>query len=1188
MTVVTVISVSTPAVRDTVLYAREVKSKFGIKIDFRIHYLCGGREDTNFDVKKANRDISECDLVILDLMGANDMIVESISDSLRSSKSQSIVISGFGPIKNKLGKYDEKRFRMDARDAESVNMFSEYWKNAEGNDVFSAYNMIFRRYFGFENLPEPEPISSSNGAFLKDPVTGRYYTDRSEFISDHPNDDDKGTVVMFFNSHKYPTDSQTAVEGLYKKLSEFSYVLPVALNRVTSDDVPTIKNLIGSKADLAIDLIAFRFIAGPMQGSSTEAMRLLNELNVPFLRPFFLGRSDRSEWMERTAGLTVMEFMLNVFMAELDGAVCTFPVGANEDTWTAEEYGLTFSEIRLIDDRVDRMCEKIKGYLRLKRLANKDKKIAIVGYNYPPGEGNLFGGAFLDTFSSMCQIVNSMNASGYDVPVIDHDGLLNDFLKMGITNGGEWIQPEKGKMIQYPAKIRHRQAMVDKWGKEPGKILADKGGYMIPGVIKGNVFLGLQPPRTRLDAGQSESYHDPYLPPHHQYLGFYEWIRDEFKADAVVHIGTHGTVEFLPGKEVGLSGDCYPDIAIGGIPHFYLYYVGNPSEAMIAKRRTHAGLISYMCPPYMKSGLYGELSELEGLIAEYRESLITDPGRGLRIQEEIKERSEAMRLPSDIDELEHELMDMRESLIPNGFHIFGTPFTKDEAETFAIQSMMFTHGDAVPMTDILNDLGYDGDISDEAEHIYRVFNSDGTIPESISSDPRTESSLRYEKEVFQWAQGCNEIDNLLRALDSEFIDVKPGDDFLRTPEIIPTGYNIVQFDPTKVPTSIAFERGAEVANNTIRMHLEEEGKYPESIAMIMWGIETSRSQGASIGQLLTYLGIRQIDTSGTFENRFEIIPLEELGRPRIDVTVTICGFFRDMFSGVIEGLNKLFRRLYLLDESDEDSHFAKNCRDNYKKLKEEGYSDDDALDLATCRLFGPKEGLYGTGMTNTVNSSDWKDESELGDIFEESLRHAYSLRHRGFDSKGLMKNNHSKVDVVSQIRQNVEYELIDLDHYYEFFGGLSKTVENSRGSKAKMYISDNTGPRVKTVNVKTSIEHGVRTRLLNPKWIDGMLKTEYHGVQKINDRFENVLGLAATTGAVETGVFSDMETTYLKDEEMRKRLMENNLFAYMGMLDRLSEAYRRGYWDATEEELELLKMAYMEAEDRAEDYTDRS
>ena len=222
------------------------------------------------------------------------------------------------------------------------------------------------------------------------------------------------------------------------------------------------------------------------------------------------------------------------------------------------------------------------------------------------------------------------------------------------------------------------------------------------------------------------------------------------------------------------------------------------------------------------------------------------------------------------------------------------------------------------------------------------------------------------------------------------------------------------------------------------------------------------------------------------------------------------------------------------------------------------------------------------------NSSDWKDESELGDIFEESLRHAYSLRHRGFDSKGLMKNNHSKVDVVSQIRQNVEYELIDLDHYYEFFGGLSKTVENSRGSKAKMYISDNTGPRVKTVNVKTSIEHGVRTRLLNPKWIDGMLKTEYHGVQKINDRFENVLGLAATTGAVETGVFSDMETTYLKDEEMRKRLMENNLFAYMGMLDRLSEAYRRGYWDATEEELELLKMAYMEAEDRAEDYTDRS
>ncbi len=1185
MTTVTVVSVSTPAVRDTVLYARDIRARYGVDIDFRIHYLCGGREDANFNVKKANKDISECDLVILDLMGANDAIVDSISESLKSAKCQSLVISGFGPIKNRIGKYDEKRFRMDAHDAETVRRFSEYWRNAEGNDIASAYNMIFKGYFGYVVLPDPEPVSSSNGAFIKDPLSGRLYDRREDFIKDHPRNEKRATVVLFFNSHKYPSDSQDSVQKLYKRLCELCYVLPVALNRVTSDDVPKIKELIGNDADLAISIIAFRFIAGPMQGSSTEAMRLLNELNVPFLRPFFLGRSDKSEWMERTSGLTVMEFMLNVFMAELDGAVCTFPIGANEDTWTAEEYGITFSEIRLVDDRVDRICEKVRGYLRLKELKNAQKRIAIVGYNYPPGEGNLFGGAFLDTFTSMCQILKGLKAAGYDVPDVDHDALIEEFVKMGITNGGEWIQPEKDVMIHYPAKIHHRQAMIDKWGKEPGNVLADRNGYLIPGVIKGNIFLGLQPPRTRLEGDQSGSYHDPYLPPHHQYLGFYEWIRDEFKADAVVHIGTHGTVEFLPGKEVGMSGECYPDIAVGGIPHFYLYYVGNPSEAMIAKRRTHAGLLSYMCPPYIKSGLYGELSELEGLIAEYRESLLTDPGRGMKILEDITERSEKMRLPSDIDELEHELMDMRESLIPNGFHIFGTPFTKEEAETFAIQSMMFTHGDAVPMTEILRDLGFEGDVETEADRIYRSFNANCSVPEYVTADERTLRSLEYEKNVFGWAQGCHEIDNLLRALDSEFIDVKPGDDFLRTPEIIPTGYNIVQFDPTKIPTSTAFIRGAEAAENTMRMHLEEEGTYPRSVAMIMWGIETSRSQGASIGQMLTYLGIRQIDTSGTFENRFEIIPIEELGRPRIDVTVTICGFFRDMFSGVIEGLNRLLRRLYLLNESDEDSYFAKNCRDNYEKLKAEGYSDDDALDLATCRLFGPKEGLYGTGMTNTVNSSDWKDESELGDIFEESLRHAYSLKHRGFDSKGLMRNNHSKVDVVSQIRQNVEYELIDLDHYYEFFGGLSKTVEISRGSKAKMYITDNTGPRIKTVNVKTSIEHGVRTRLLNPVWIDGMLKTEYHGVQKINDRFENVLGLAATTGAVDTGVFSDMETTYLKDEEMRKRLMDNNVFAYMGMLDRLSEAYRRGYWNATEEELELLRQAYLEAEDSAEEYT---
>ena len=546
-----------------------------------------------------------------------------------------------------------------------------------------------------------------------------------------------------------------------------------------------------------------------------------------------------------------------------------------------------------------------------------------------------------------------------------------------------------------------------------------------------------------------------------------------------------------------------------------------------------------------------------------------------------------MRLPEDINDLEHELDDMRESLIPKGFHIFGTPFTEEEAESFAIQSMMFPHEGAVPMDTILKDHGFEGKVDEESDRIYRAYNKDGTVPDNLKDDERTLPSLEFENRIFHQSQECHEIRNLIRALDSEFIEPKPGDDFLRNPDIVPTGYNIVQFDPSKIPTMAAFERGAEAANNTIRMHLEETGEYPKSVAMVMWGLETSRSQGATIGQIMTYLGIRMVDTAGSFERRFEIIPPEELGRPRIDITVSICGFFRDMFASVVTGLNKVFMNLWNMNETDEQSYFAKNTRDNYQKLLEEGYSEADALDLAICRLFGPKEGTYGTGMTNAVNASEWEEEDDLGNIYNNAMKHAYSLKRRGYDSGNLLRNNHKNVDVVSQIRQNVEYELIDLDHYYEYFGGLSKTVEIARGgSKAKMYITDNTGPRLKTTTVKASIEHGVRTRLLNPKWIDGMLETDYHGTQKINDRFENVLGLAATTGEVESGVFSDMEKVYVHDKELRKRLMENNSFAYINMLNRLYEAYRRKYWDATDEELEELKEAFMDAEALAEEATD--
>ena len=377
----------------------------------------------------------------------------------------------------------------------------------------------------------------------------------------------------------------------------------------------------------------------------------------------------------------------------------------------------------------------------------------------------------------------------------------------------------------------------------------------------------------------------------------------------------------------------------------------------------------------------------------------------------------------------------------------------------------------------------------------------------------------------------------------------------------------------------------EAAEQTINDYRQATGDWPKRAALILWGLETSRTQGMTIGQICGYLGLRQVKTSGEFSSRFEVIPLEELGRPRIDVTISMCGFFRDMFPSIIKGINRLFSMVSDLDEPEQMNIIRRDTKLN-RRFLESSHCEGDIEALSRCRLFGPKPGEYGTDITDTINSSKWKDESELGLSFARNLHYAYTDTNYGEDIEGLLENNHHGVDLISQVRDSTDREIIDLDHYYEFLGGLSKSVENVCGRKAEVFVVDGSGPKVKTQTVARSIEHGIRTRLLNPKWIDGLLKVKYHGTQKINDRFENVLGLAATTGAVDTGVFSDMLDCYVRDEENREKVRENNNWAYISMLERLMEAYSRGYWKATDEEIEMLREAYSESETMAEEASD--
>jgi len=373
-------------------------------------------------------------------------------------------------------------------------------------------------------------------------------------------------------------------------------------------------------------------------------------------------------------------------------------------------------------------------------------------------------------------------------------------------------------------------------------------------------------------------------------------------------------------------------------------------------------------------------------------------------------------------------------------------------------------------------------------------------------------------------------------------------------------------------------RGVKIAQNTLEQYRQANGCYPNSIAVVLWGLETSRTQGETVGQILHYLGIRAVTKKNQFSARYEIIPQSELGRPRIDVVVNMCGFFRDLFPLLISDLHDLFQQIADLNEADGINYLKANAAIIYQKLLADGYDDETARELSVARLFGPAEAEYGTKVSKLIELKSWTDENQLTETYVNSLQHVYSKNFRGKAAAGLLNAHLARVDLVSQIRSNHEYEVTDLDHYYEYFGGLAKSVERAKGAKAQVYITDTTAEKIQTETVDRSIARGVRTRLLNPKWIDAMLEHSYHGVQKINDRFENILGLAATTSQVDNWIFRNIYQTYVADPRLRHRLTESNRWAYYSMVERLLECSKRGYWQAAAEELAELRRVYLELE----------
>ncbi len=1129
----------------------------------RLHYV-GSDSFSRSDWSPVFADLRTSDMVVLDLMGAEREFVEALRLELTDFQGSVVVVNassrkirgvaklgGFsggmmsgrkrkGSSGGDMTKMLERLEKLGKavpvgplRDMRNYLWIGRYWRFASDDNIASMVALIGREYADRSELPQPSPPVTIERAILLDPANGKTWNSFEEFTSERAWREDAPTVALLFSPGTYPANLHPLTAGLIARLEVDFNVLPFAMPRLTGADREFFLSVVGrdagtSRIDAIINLMGFRLGQGPMGGDAEEAVSVLRDLNVPLLHPFAIAKRTIEAWRDDPRGIKPGEFVLHLFLPELDGAIQTIPIGAVE---TSDES--RFGQISLLDDRVDRLAGKLSSIIRLRRKPRSEKRVAILMYDYPPGEASVGGAAFLDTFGSVAAISGALAAAGYSTEPWSADGLREAIVDGGVLNGVGY-SGTRGGVLEESSRLSSRSLPVeiadtisDYWGAAPGTIMVREGKTRLPVIERGNLLVGLQPSRTG-EEPDPRSYHDVGIPPHHQYVAFYRWIEEVWKADAIIHVGTHGTLEFLPGKEAATSGSCFPDVLPGNLAHFYVYYCGNPAESMIAKRRSHAVMISHMEPPYDRAGSHGRLDQLHSRLHEYQEAALTDPDRLPSIETDIAESAaEAGIRFEGVHELEDQLLELTSALVPTRLHTVGRGFSPDEAARLI-------------------------------EHIRRADDEGAPVPDA--------SQLTEN----------NELEAIIHALDGGFVEAGPAGDPTRTPDVIPTGRNMFQFDPRLTPTPSATRRGDEIAENTVRTYFEEHGSYPKSVAVVLWGLETAKTHGETVAQILRYLGVRFGPDRSLWESSLELIPGEELGRPRVDVTIQMSGFFRDLFPNLIGVLHDAVDLAASADEG--QNAVGVNVERIRDGLLAQGVDEETARELSSVRLFGPHTSEYGTGLTGMVSNSSWDTESDLASHYQQRLKYAYGRNHYGVERGDLLVANLSRVELVSQVRSSRDYEITDLDHFYEFFGGLAQSVRELSGSQATLLVSDTYEGRVRTERFTRAVERGVWSRLVNPAWLDGVLTAAHHGAQEIADRFENMLGLAATTAEVDPTLFDEACDVIVLDDEMRKKVESNNPYALVGIVERLLETNARGYWDASEDRLEALRRIHLELE----------
>ncbi len=1002
-----------------------------------------------------------------------------------------------------------------AQDLRAFFLSMQYWLGGSDDNVEAMIRFLISRYASDENWR-----GGRAEAPVEYPETGLYHPDLAERIttdaSDLPAPEKPVATVGLLLMRSYVLAGDTAHYDAVIRALEARGLRVLPAFAAGLDGRPAMEAYHRGAVDTLISLTGFSLVGGPAYNDSSSAADALAELDVPYISALPLEFQTLEQWEASDGGLGPVETTMLVAIPEIDGATNPIIFGGRHD---AAEGAI--KEMAPAIDRVEQLANRALKLAALRRSKVAERRVGIVLYGFPPNAGAVGTAAHLSVFESLHNTLRAMQAEGYTVEPPATVAELREMILGG--NAQQYGQPAnvhaRIPADQLVAEEPHLREIEAQWGPAPGKQQSDGSGIFVLGAEFGNVFVGVQPV-FGYEGDPMRLLFEKGFAPTHAFSAFYRYMRQDFAADTLLHFGMHGALEFMPGKQAGLGAECWPDRLIGDLPNIYLYAANNPSEGTLAKRRSGAVIVTHMTPPLAQAGLYKGLVELKDSLSRWR-ALAPEANERGELAQLIGDQADALDLgDTEPDALWLKLLDTEAALIPDGLHVVGAPMSDDA----------------------------------RAEHL-------AALPHEAETARRVDVLLQED----------HETPALLRALGGHFIRPVPGGDLIRSPEILPTGRNMHAFDPFRMPTAFAMRDGAKQA----QLLLDTHAALPRSVALVLWGSDNIKTDGGPIAQALALMGATpRFDSFGRLSGA-DLIPLSELGRPRIDVVMTLSGIFRDLLPLQTKLLAEAAWLAASADEPLEQNFIRAHALAYAEKM-------DVDLETAALRVFSNAEGAYGSNVNHLIDSGAWDAEDDLADTYEARKSFAYGRNGKSNHNPALLQTALSDVELTYQNLESVELGVTSVDHYFDTLGGISRAVKRARGTETPVYIGDQTrgDGKVRTLTDQVALE--TRSRALNPKWFEGMLKHGHEGVRHIEAHVTNTLGWSATTGQVDPWVYTRLTETFVLDEEMRRRMAELNPTASARMANRLLEAHERNYWQPDDAMLEALQQGADELEDRLE------